>query len=99
MDGEADAMVGAAVLGIVVGANFFGAVTGFDLASAFSADGGLLFLEFHFVEARAENAHGFGAIFDLGFFVLLRDDEASGQVGDAHGGIRGVHGLAAGPGG
>ena len=72
-------MVGDAVLRVIVGADFFGAIAGFDLPSAFGADGGLLLFEFHFVEAGAENAHGLGAIFDLRFFVLLRDDEAAGQ--------------------
>src|SRR5580692_968244 len=91
-------MVGDAVLGIVVGADFFGAVSGFDLAAAFGADGGLLFFEFHFIEAGTQNAHSLGAIFDLGFFVLLRDDETGGQVSDTHGGVRRIDGLAAGAG-
>src|ERR1700676_504533 len=91
-------MVGDAILGIVVGADFFGAVAGFDLAAAFGANGGLLFFELHFIEAGAKDAHGLGAVFDLRFFVLLRDDEPRRQVGDAHGGIRGVDRLAAGAG-
>src|SRR4029077_6346486 len=53
---------------------------------------------FLLIEPGAENAHGFGAILDLRFFVLLRNDEAAGNVGDAHGGISGVDGLAAGTG-
>src|SRR5580704_1574428 len=88
-------MVGDAVLGIVVGADFFGAVAGFDLAAAFGADRGLLLFELHFIEAGTQNAHSLGAIFDLGFFVLLGDDQARRQVGDAHGGISGVNGLTA----
>src|SRR6266403_5131550 len=98
MQGQADAVIGYAILRIVVGANFLGAVAGFDLSAALGGQGGLLFFHFLFVEAGAENAHGFGAIFDLRFFVLLRDDEAAGNVRDAHGGVRGVHGLAAGTG-
>src|SRR5579859_307496 len=91
-------MVGDAVLGIVVGADFFGAVAGFDLATALGADGGLLFFEFHLVEAGTKDAHGFCTIFDLGFFILLRDDEPRRQVGDAHSRVRGVDGLTAGAG-
>ena len=98
VDGQADAVIGDAVLRIIVRANFLGAVTGFDLAAALGADGGLLLFEFHFVETRAQDAHGLGAIFDLRFFVLLRDDQAAGNVRDAHGGVGGVDGLAAGAG-
>src|SRR5882757_2974044 len=91
-------MIGDAILREVVGADFFGAVAGFDLAAAFGAESGLLFFQFHFVEARAQNAHGLSAIFDLRFFVLLRDDEAAGKVGDADGGVGGVYRLTAGAG-
>src|SRR6267154_487107 len=99
MQGEADAVIGYPVLRVVVGADFFGAVAGFDLSAALRGQGGLLLFHFLFVETGAEHAHGFGAIFDLGFFVLLGDDQAAGNVRDAHGGIGGVHGLAAGTGG
>src|SRR6266404_4727150 len=99
MQGQADAVIGYAILRVVVGADFLGAVAGFDLSAALGGQGGLLVFHFLFVEAGAENAHGFGAIFDLRFFVLLRDDQAAGNVRDAHGGVGGVHGLAAGTGG
>src|ERR1700680_4707826 len=99
MQRQADAVIGYAILRIVVGANFFGAVAGFDLAAALGGQGGLLLFHFEFVEAGAKDAHGFGAILDLGFFVLLGDDQAAGNVGDAHGGVGGVHRLAAGTGG
>src|SRR6266404_4642992 len=99
MQGQADAVVGHAILRVVVGADFFGAVAGFDLSAALGSEGGLLLFHFQFIEAGAKDAHGLGAIFDLRFFVLLRDDEAAGNVGDAHGGVGGVHGLAAGTGG
>src|ERR1700722_1860606 len=92
-------MVGYTILRIVVGADFFGAVAGLDLPAALGGQGGLLLFHFHFVEAGAEDAHGLGAIFNLRFFVLLGDDQAAGNVGDAHGGISGVDGLAAGTGG
>src|SRR6267142_21713 len=99
MQGQADAVIGYPVLRVVVGADFFGAVAGLDLSAALRGQGGLLLFHFLFVETGAKNAHGFGAIFDLRFFVLLGDDQATGNVRDAHGGIGGVHGLAAGTGG
>src|SRR6266852_8579175 len=99
MKRQADAVIGYSVLRVVVGADFFGAVAGFDLSAALGGQGGLLLFHFLFVEAGAKNAHSFGAIFDLGFFVLLGDDQAAGNVGDAHGGVGGVHGLSAGTGG
>jgi len=77
--------------------DFLGTVAGFDLSAALREDGGLLLIEFHFVETRAENAHGLGAILDLRFFVLLGDDEAAGKMRNAHGGVGGVDRLAAGP--
>src|SRR5580704_3981570 len=89
-------MVADAVLRVVVGADFFRAITGFNLATAFGKNRGLLFVEFQFVKAGTKNAHGFGAILDLRFFVLLGDHQAAGDVGDAHGGVRGVDGLVAG---
>src|ERR1700682_4702908 len=95
MQGQADAVIGHAILRVVVGADFFGTVAGFDLPAALGGQGGLLLFHFLFVEAGAKDAHGFGAIFDLGFFILLGDDEAAGNVGDAHSGVGGVHRLAA----
>src|SRR6266851_5425124 len=98
MQGQADAVIGYAILRVVVGADLFRAVAGFDLAATLGGDGGLLFLLLHFVETGAENTHGLGAILDLRFFVLLRDDQAAGNVRDTHCRVRGVHGLAAGAG-
>jgi hypothetical protein len=40
---QADAMIGDAILREVIGADFFGPVSGFDLAATFRTDGGLLF--------------------------------------------------------
>src|SRR6266403_339594 len=99
MERQADAVIGDAILREIVSADFFGAVAGFDLAAALGGKSRLALLLFLLVEAGAENAHGFGAILDLRFFVLLRDDQAAGNVRDTHGGVGGVHGLAAGTGG
>ncbi len=93
--GTADAMVGDAVLGKVVGTNFFGAVAGADLGQSGVAVGFLVFFLFDGEKTGAENVHGFELIFELGFFVLAGDDEAGGDVGDTDGRISGVDGLAA----
>src|SRR5260370_21167566 len=98
MKRQADAMVRDAVLREIISADFLGAVAGFDLTTALGGESGLAFLLFLFVEARAKNAHCFRAIFDLRFFVLLGNDESTGNVRDAHCGIRGVDGLTAGAG-
>src|SRR5216684_680487 len=98
MKRQADAVIGDAVLREIVSADFFGAVAGFDLTAALGGESGLALLLFMFIKARAKNAHCFRAILDLRFFVLLRDNEAARNVRDAHGGIRGVDGLAAGAG-
>src|SRR6267154_1673502 len=96
MKRQADAVIGDAVLREIVSADFFGAVAGFDLTAALGGEGGLALLLFLLVEAGAKNAHGFGAILDLRFFVLLGNDQAAGNVRDAHGGIGRVGGLGAG---
>jgi len=49
------------------------------LTAAFGGERGLALLLLLFVQARAKNAHGFRAVFDLRFFVLLGDDEAAGM--------------------
>src|SRR5713101_4860451 len=95
MERQANAVIGYAVLREIVGADFFGAVAGLDLAAALSGKRGLALFLLLFVEARAKNAHSFGAIFYLRLFVLLRHDQAAGDVRDAHGGISRVDGLAA----
>src|SRR5579859_3748193 len=98
VESQADAVIRHAVLRKIVGADFFGAVAGSDLAAALRANGGLLLLEFLFVEASTQNAHSLRAILDLRFFVLLRNNQATGNVCDTHRGISGVHGLPAGAG-
>src|ERR1700733_4736416 len=96
MERDADAMIGNAILREIVGANFFGAIAGADLSATFGGDLFVLLVAFQFVKASAENAHRFRAIFNLRFFVLLRNDSARRQVSDANGGIRRVYGLTAG---
>src|SRR6266704_5053109 len=95
MERQSDAVIGDAVLWEIVGADFFGAVAGFDLSAALGGKCGLTLLLFLLIQAGAKNAHGFRAILDLRFFVLLGNDKSAGNVGDADGGIRGVDRLAA----
>src|SRR5712692_11092176 len=56
MQGEADAVVGDAVLGEVVSADLLAAVARADLRAALLGNLLLLLLKFHLVEARAEDA-------------------------------------------
>src|SRR6185437_6524125 len=95
MESEIDAMVGDAILRKIVRSDFLRTITRFNLAAAFGGDGFVLLRLFHFVETRAKHAHGFGAVLNLRFFVLLRNDEAGRNMSYAHGGIGCVYGLAA----
>src|ERR1700733_11233329 len=99
MECQADAVIADAVLREIVSADFLGAVAGLDLAAALGGDQGVLLFLLLLVEAGAQDAHGLGAIFDLRFFVLLRDDQARRNVRDAYGRISRVHGLPARAGG
>ena len=97
--GEFDAVVGNAVLGIVVGANFGGAVAGYDEATAEFGHlvdvSGLV----HFYELDVEFLEGDFAVFDLGAAFLAFDDEARGAVGNANCGLCTVNVLATSAGG
>ena len=64
-------MVRYAVLRKIVSADFLGAVAAFNLSPALGDDSCLLFFLLQFIEARAKYAHGFGAVFDLRFLILL----------------------------
>jgi len=97
--GEADAVVGEAVLREVVGADLLAAVAGADLLFAVL---GLKLVDafgFNLIQAGAKDAHSLLAILDLRFFVLAADYGVGGQVRDAHRGVGGVDRLAAGAGG
>jgi len=72
--------------GEIVGANFFGAVAGFDLTAAFGGERGLPLLLLLFVQARAEHAHGFRTILDLRFFHPAATRPVAGDMRDADGG-------------
>src|SRR6266851_35656 len=97
--GEADAVVGEAVLREVVGANLLAAVAGADLLFAVLGLELVDALCLDLIEAGAEDAHSLFAIFDLRLFVLATDYCVGGQVRDADRRVGGVDRLAAGAGG
>jgi len=53
-------------------------------------------VEFELIQFGAQHFHGGGTVFDLRAFVLAGHHNASGEVGDAHGGIGDIDVLAAG---
>jgi hypothetical protein len=69
-------MVSAAILGEIIGANFFGAIAAthhfFTISGAFFID---LFLHF-IIEPRAQNLHGLGLVFKLALFILALHHQA-----------------------
>ena len=69
-------------------------LAGFGLGNFGLADG-----EFTFIQARLQHLHRGGAVLVLASLILAGDDHAGGHVRDAHGGIGGVHVLAASTGG
>src|SRR3972149_12015589 len=91
-------MIGDAILGKVVGADFLAAIASADLATAGIA---LLLGAFFFSEleeARTEFFHGLFLVLDLRLLVLAADDQAARHMGDAHRAVSGVDRLPAGPG-
>ena len=68
-------MVRDSALRKIVRANFLRAIARFYLAAAFRGDLLMLLLLLQFVEPGAKHAHGFGAILDLRFLVLLRNNQ------------------------
>ena len=87
-------MIGHAGLREVVGADALGTIHGADLGRAtFSGlSGHFLFL--HDLQPSCEHLHGARLVLDLGTLLLTRHHHARGQVGDAHGGVSGVHALS-----
>src|SRR3546814_10058197 len=77
------------------GAAAFGTVAGADHRLARARLFALGAFAFHFVDAGAQHLHRLRLVLVLGSLVLLRHDDAGGQVGDAHGGVGGVDMLAA----
>ena len=60
-----DAMIGDAILGIIVGADFFTAVTRADLCETIGSLSGETFFLFHGIQARSQHRKGFCLILQL----------------------------------
>ena len=99
VDSEADAVVGEPILGEVVSADLFAAISGAHLLFAFFGEGLVLLFHLDFVETGAEHAHCFLAVLDLRLLVLAAYDGSSRQVRDADRGVSRVDRLPAGSGG
>ena len=92
---EVDPVVGDPVLREVVGADALAAVDGADLAGPVGRRVGLRLLLGQRLQARGEHLHRAGLVLQLRPLVLAGDDDAGGQVGDAHRGVGGVDALTA----
>src|ERR1041384_920521 len=95
MEGAANAVVGDAVWREVVGADFFFASAGADLAAAL---GGILFRFLAFLafeQTCPQDRQGAFLVLDLAAAVLTTNDGAGRDVHHLDGGIGRVHALAA----
>src|SRR6266849_346490 len=99
VNGEADTVVGDAVLGEIVSPNFFAAVARADHRLALLGQRVLLLLHLHFVQSRAQHAHPFLAVLDLRLLVLAADHRVGWNMSNAHCRISRVYRLPTGPGG
>src|SRR5687768_6288320 len=99
VDGESNAVIGHAVLGKVIRANFGRPVARSDLRLAHAGTLGLLFRHLEVEQARTQYLHCACTVLNLGPLILLTHDDAGRDVGDSHGTISGVHALSAGAGG
>src|SRR6478609_6612759 len=93
---EADAVVRDPVFREVVRADLLGAVHGAHLAAAHVGRLLLGCLLGRGQQPGPQDAHGLLLVLELALLVLAGRDDAGRQVRDAHGGVRGVDGLAAG---
>ena len=99
MHGPADAVVGDARLGVVVGAHLLRAVAGGDHGLALGGEFLHVFVVLALVEAGAEDGDSLLLVLDLGLLVLHGNDDASGDMCQTHSTIGSVDALAAGAGG
>ena len=79
-------MVGDAVLGVVVGADFLGAVGAAHLGLAAAADLRVVAFLLGLEEAGPQHGHGLLLVLVLGALVLADDHYSGGLVDDADGG-------------
>ena len=95
MGSEADTVISEAVLGEVIGANFFVSFAGADLLTACGLHFSPLLFSFFFQKTGGQNAHGGSTVFDLGAAVLAAHNQAGGNMEDLNRGIGGVDALSA----
>jgi hypothetical protein len=95
MGSEADAVIGEAVLGKVIGADFFVSFAGANLLTACGLDFSSLLFPFFFQKTGSQNAHGGSTVFDLGAAVLATNDQTGRNMEDLNRGIGGVDPLSA----
>ena len=86
VDREPDAVVGDAVLGIVVGADLFRALARAYLGAAVCRLLGAAFFLLQLVQAGAQDAQGTQFVLQLRALILAGDDHAGRLVIQAHGG-------------
>jgi len=91
----ADAMVGDAVVGEVIGADFFGTVAGAHLFAAQVGDGARGAALLDFIELGSQDIHRFFPVCVLGAFFAGGNDDAGRFVEDADGSLHFVHVLSA----
>src|SRR3989442_12182510 len=89
-------MVGHAILGKVVRADFLGAVTGANLSAPLARARRLLLRHDAVEQARAQDLHRLDLVLQLGLLILALYLEPRGEVRDANGAVRCVDALAAG---
>ena len=93
---EPDAVIGDAVLRVVVGADLLRALARADHAAALGADGGVLLLALDVEQAAAQDLHRLRLVLELRALVLALDDHARRHVHDLDGAVRRVDALPAG---
>src|SRR5258706_9334066 len=94
--GQANTMVGHAVLGEIVGADLLAAVAAAHLLLALLGQGLLLPLHLYFIKTGAQYAHSLLTVLDLRFLVLATHHRIGWDVRDADSRVRRIHRLSAG---
>src|SRR5688572_8886607 len=92
---ELDAVVGDAVLWVVIGPDLLAPLSGADLGAPSIATLGRQLCLLDLVESGAQYRHCLELVLQLALFVLAGDHQPGRQVSDAHGGVGRVDALAA----
>ena len=91
-----DAMIGHAVLGKIVGADFLAAFAGADLGAALGRVTRIFLANFAFEQPRAEDGEGARFVLLLRALIGATDNEPGRFMDDLNGGVGCVDALAAG---